>query len=170
MIVKRLSNLIYQIQLNKSGTKKAVYHSNIKPYLGIKHLKWTNWAIGESSCETLNLLFSFSFFICETLYLMKRRVYMAQILNMNYNNWSIQHLLQSAVLCNAVAIGTAYKRDNAQIEYWCIRRIMLCESLKGIQAKKKGPILLWLCRKCFLVEKSAEGDVNEKQPNEMQAL
>jgi hypothetical protein len=47
LIVKKLSDLDYVIQLDKKGTTKLVHHNKLKPYEGTQKLKWAKGVLGK---------------------------------------------------------------------------------------------------------------------------
>ena len=51
VIVKRLNDLNYVIQLNAKGSKKLVHHNRLKPYFGNKKFNWVNAAIKKAQHE-----------------------------------------------------------------------------------------------------------------------
>ena len=48
LVIKRFSELVYSIQMNKKGTRKVVHHNRLRPYRGNKTLTWAKTALNKS--------------------------------------------------------------------------------------------------------------------------
>lgn len=48
LVVKKINDLIYLIQLNREGKRKVVHHNNLKPYLGTTKLRWAKTSLAKS--------------------------------------------------------------------------------------------------------------------------
>ncbi len=81
LVIRALTNLTYQIQLDRSGTTKVVHHNKLKPCQGNKVLKWAKGAVAKAGAEKLRVV------VCCFRYLFTVRdlpICSSMILNLNF--------------------------------------------------------------------------------------
>ena len=49
LVIKKINDLNYMIQLDGKGRKKVVHHNRLKPYLGNARLRWAKSAIKKAA-------------------------------------------------------------------------------------------------------------------------